>query len=203
MSDSKYKSTGGMRSAMRAKGVGAGDSVTAKLDPGAVPRGAWERDLPPLPCNVAKDPDSGEERSVRPSLAAVPVELENAALADFAQGMSQVDVERKYSLSGGYVRHALTRRFGSNENYKRALSGLLLELGIACAEHTLINIDALHPSQSGMLTSVMTNAAIALEKHQRDVPRAVDFGALERIGEALERMEKYAGVAKVVDVDSD
>lgn len=185
-----------------------GGDIVRRIDPATAElKGEeWVRSLPPAPIATLQDPETGAVEQVRSlprgQAGDVPLELENAALTSLAGGMSMAAVEAKYELSAGYVRNCLARRFRTPEEMKRALRGLLLELGLACGEHTLANIESLHPSQSGMLTSVMTNAVIALEKHERETPRAVDFAALAGIGEALARLEKYAGVALVVDVEA-
>lgn len=193
------------------KVTAAGGTIHQKLDPGLVPEGGWKAGIPPAKTFI--DEETGEEKEVRrggenghgtvsDSSAMTPA-LEQHIIELFGEGIPAFEIEKKFDLAKGYVRYALVRRFGSVEAYKTALKKLLLENAVATSQHTLANIEALHPSQSGMLAATMTNAFIALDKHDKDTPRQIDFGALASFGETLERIEKYAGIAVSVDNSDD
>lgn len=171
-------------------------TLLSKIDPAAVPEGAWTKGLPPIGTGKV-EPETGELIQNKNGFREIPPALEDHILTQYGQGVSQSALEHQYELSRGYVARALIRRFGSQENYHKALKGLVSELGIACAEHTLANVEKLHPSQSGMLVGTMVGSLIALEKHERDIPQRIDFGALAEISESLRRMEEYAGVATI------
>ena len=181
-----------------------GGTLKSKLDPEYVkPEGAWEKGLPPAKYYL--DTETGEQVAVPVKSCAgtspsdVPPAMEQHVLELYGQGISMAEIERKFQLGEGYIKKALLRRYGSEANLKAALRHLLLENGVATAQHTLANIEQLHPSQSGMLAATMTNAFIALDKHERGAPKQIDFGALAAFGETLARIEKYAGIAKVVE----
>jgi len=184
-----------------------GGTVRQKLDPSEVPEGDWKKGLPPAKHFL--DTETGQQvpvpvRTVGTLAASdVPPALEQHVLELYGEGVPIAELERKFDLSRGYVQNALRRRFGSEEGYKAALKKLLLETGIATAQHTLANVESLHPSQSGMLAATMTNAYLAMAKHEKDTPRTVDFAALESFGEMLSRIEKYAGIAKVIPSDEE
>lgn len=169
-----------------------------RIDPAAVPEGGFLKGLPPAAPSV--DPETDRVIRRRSVHAEIPDALEEQIVTEYVSGVTEGSLESKYSLSHGYVQHALKRRYGSLEAAKAAIKGLVSEIAIACGEHTLANVEKLHPSQSGMLTSVMVNSMIALEKHERETPRQLDFGSLARVAESLERMEKHCGMAKIVDV---
>jgi hypothetical protein len=184
-----------------------GGTLRDKLDPQFVdPEGAWKKGLPPAQYFLDTETQEKVPVPVKASHVStggsdVPPALEQHVLELYGEGVPMNEIERRFSLSRGYVKDAMVRRFGSEAAMKSALRALLLENGVATAQHTLANIEQLHPSQSGMLAATMTNAYIALDKHERGTPKQIDFGALAAFGETLARIEKYAGIAVVVDND--
>lgn len=175
-----------------------GGTLHDNLDPATVPEGAWKAGLPPA--KYYMDPETDQAVAVpvvgmHQNGSSVPPALEQHVLEQYGKGVCIAELERKFELGAGYIRNALTRRFGSVEAMKAALKSLLLENGIATAQHTLANVESLHPSQSGMLSAAFTNAFLAMDKHERNAPKVVDFAALADFGETLQRIEKYAGIA--------
>lgn len=189
------------------KAIGqGGGTLRENLDEAEVPEGDWKKGLPKA--KTFFDTETGKEVAVpviagngNRAVSEIPPAVEQRVVEMVGEGIPFAEIERKFDLSKGYVQNALRRRFDSEEAYKAALKKLLLESGIATAQHTLANVEQLHPSQSGMLAATMTNAYLAMAKHEKDVPRVVDFAALESFGDTLARIEKYAGIAHVVESD--
>lgn len=189
----------------RAMKTTGGLTIRESLDPALVSEDAWKEGLPPAKYFV--DSETGEKVAapvVNPigKGSDVPPALEQHVLELYGEGVPAAQLEAKFELSRGYVHYALRRRFGSEEAYRAALKKLLLETGIATTQHTLANVESLHPSQSGMVAVAMTNAYLAMAKHEKDVPKQVDFAALASFGETLARLEQFAGIATAPDAGS-
>lgn len=187
--------------ALRKAGCTADDPLRSKIEEGTETEGAWKAGLPPAKYFLDAETQEEVQSPVKhPVYGAsdVPPALEQRVLEMYGEGVPAAELERKFDLGRGYVRNALLRRFGSEESLKKALKSLLLENAVATSQHTLAHVESLHPSQSGMLAATMTNAFIALDKHEKNSPRVIDFEALAEFGETLSRIEKYAGIAQVV-----
>lgn len=128
----------------------------------------------------------------RRSLATVPLTLEKEAIAEVAGGASPSQVEAKYALARGYVRHALQRRFGSPEAAMQALQGLTLEVALACNVHALTQIGNMSGPQAVMSGAIATDKALALQKAIAERPKVIDFGALAEMGKTLKVLREIA-----------
>jgi hypothetical protein len=126
-----------------------------------------------------------------PGRTDVPLEVEKAAIvASCAGGASPQVVEAQFGVHKGYVAHALARRFGSPEQAKRALHGLVLENALACQVHAAANITEMTPVQAVMSGAVLIDKALAIEKSLAEAPKTIDFGALQQIGSSLARLKE-------------
>lgn len=128
----------------------------------------------------------------RGALATVPLLLEKEAIAEVAGGASPRQVELKYQLASGYVRHALQRRFGSAEAAMQALQGLTLEVALACNVHALTQIEHMSGPQAVMSGAIATDKALALQKAIQERPKVIDFGALAEMGKTLKVLREIA-----------
>jgi len=171
-----------------------------RVDPGVNVEGEWVKGLPERGTGKVDNVTGEVVERLNPTRE-IPPAVEDQALAEYAKGASQAAIEEKYEMAKGYIARCLTRRFGSPDKYRQGLKGLLQELAIACGEHTLAHVEQLHPAQSGALVGTMTAAIIALEKHEREMPKQIDFGELSRFGETLDRLEAFCGMKEVTGVE--
>lgn len=128
--------------------------------------------------------------------ATVPLLLEKEAIAEVAGGASPSQVEVKYHLASGYVRHALRRRYGSPEAAMQALQGLTLEVALACNVHALTQIENMSGPQAVMSGAIATDKALALQKAISERPKTIDFGALAEMGKTLKVLREIAPKVK-------
>lgn len=135
---------------------------------------------------------SATDHTHQASLATVPLLLEKEAIAEVAGGASPRQVEVKYQLAAGYVRHALQRRFGSAEAAMQALQGLTLEVALACNVHALTQIENMSGPQAVMSGAIATDKALALGKAIQERPKTIDFGALAEMGKTLKVLREIA-----------
>lgn len=124
--------------------------------------------------------------------AQVALEIEKEAIAEVAGGASPTLVEAKYSLSKGYVAHALKRRFGSQEAAFAALQGLTLEVALACNVHALTQIEHMSGPQAVMSGAIATDKALALQKAIQERPKTIDFGQLAEMGKVLKVLREIS-----------
>lgn len=169
------------RKLKKALGIKKGD-VTApmkKLTEADVRPGEWKQAIIPA------EPDSAVNKHRQ-----VPTLIDDQILEDIANGNTAADIERKLSVSRGYVRRVLIRRFGSIEGMKKALQAQCLENALALNEYAIERIDQIQPSQALIGAKIMIDGALALEKNRVDRPTTVDFAALAQLGQSLDRIEK-------------
>lgn len=128
--------------------------------------------------------------------ATVPLEIEKEAIAEVIGGASPGMVEVKYQLAEGYVKHALKRRFGSQEAAFAALQGLTLEVALACNVHALKHVDQMSGPQAVMSGAIATDKALALQKAIQERPKTIDFGQLAEMGKVLKVLREIAPKAR-------
>lgn len=124
--------------------------------------------------------------------ATTPLLLERQAIAEVVGGASPSQVEVEYGLAKGYVRHAMTRRYGSPEAAMTVLQGLVLEVGIACNVHALTQIENMSGPQAVMSGAIAIDKALSLTKAIAERPKTIDFGRLAEMGKTLTVLREIA-----------
>lgn len=126
----------------------------------------------------------------------VPLEVEKAAIVEYAGGASPRALEVKYDISSGYVQHALRRRFGSPEAAKLALQGMVNENALACMVKAAIEIPNMSGPQAVMSGAILIDKSLALEKSIADRPKVINFAALADMGKTLKVLREIAAPVK-------
>jgi hypothetical protein len=120
----------------------------------------------------------------------VPLEVEKAAIVEYAAGGSPSAIAVKYDVQQDFVRHALKRRFGSFEAGKRALQGLVMENALACQVQAAQHIHEMSGPQAVMSGAILIDKMIAIEKSIQETPKTINFGALAEIGADLKALRE-------------
>lgn len=131
-----------------------------------------------------------EETDDVPRRTDVPLEVEKAAIVDYASGVGPAEIAVKYDVQQAFVHHALRRRFGSLEQGKKALLGLVTENALACQIQAAQHIAEMSGPQAVMSGAILIDKLISIEKSIQDTPKTINFGAMTEIGASLKRLRE-------------
>lgn len=131
-----------------------------------------------------------EETDSVPRRTDVPLEVEKAAIVEYAGGASPAALAVKYDVQQAFVQHALKRRFGTLEAGKRALLGLVVENALACQVQAAQHIPMMSGPQAVMSGAILADKMIAIEKSIQDTPKTINFGAMADIGKTLKALRE-------------
>lgn len=129
-----------------------------------------------------------EETDAVPRRTDVPLEVEKAAIVEYASGVGPTAIAVKYDVQQQFVQHALRRRFGSAEAGKRALIGLVTENALACQVQAAQHIHEMSGPQAVMSGAILIDKMIAIEKSIQETPKTINFGAMAEIGRSLKNL---------------
>jgi hypothetical protein len=97
-------------------------------------------------------------------------------------------VENKYGVARGYLRSALSRRFGSLEKMKEVLLGLVAENAIAVQMVAQEKVGELTGAQAVFAGKLLVDTMEKVEKSIQSTPKTVNFRQLNQVGETLKQL---------------
>jgi hypothetical protein len=155
-------------------------------NPADVEPGDWKEGLKPIRTRPSDDGDEQVPHGNRET----PMVVEEAAIATFMQGgKTMASVEQMFALRKGFLGLALRRRYADIPTLKKALVGQSLENSLILQEYAIAHMDELSPAQALLGSKITADTAVAIEKSEREAPKAIDFGSLSELGAALAAIE--------------
>ena len=120
--------------------------------------------------------------------ARISTEEQDQMLREAAATGSVTSVELKYGVARGYLRAAMTRRFGSLEAMKQVLLGLVTENAIAVQMVAQEKIGELSAPQAVFAGKMLVDTMEKVEKSIQNTPKTVNFAQLNQVGETLKAL---------------
>lgn len=179
----------------------------------ALPAEALKKILPTAPLGIAPEGTPGSDAANRLAakearncnVATVPHKFQKISNEEAAQvtamlagGATPAEIAGTFDITTRYVRLAAARRFGSIAKYKEMLLGLTLENAVACQAVASMKADELTGPQAILGGKLLVETALAIEGSIQNAPKTIDFAAIKRIGETLERV-KSISQGKIVE----
>lgn len=130
----------------------------------------------------------------------VPAVIEDKIVDRVADGIPPDELEDELGLTRGAVKRVLVRKFGGVEQMKRALELQSYENAIIFNEVAMKKSSEMSAAQAAVAAKVSVDAGLALGKSRTNKSQTIDFDALSRLGETLERMEKRLTSAEVREI---
>jgi hypothetical protein len=116
-------------------------------------------------------------------------------MAEVAAGGSTTVVEQRFGVARGYLHTAMKRKFGSVENYKRILQGLVLENAVAVQMIAQEKLPELTAAQAVFAGKLLVDTHEKIEKSIQNTPKTVNFGQLEKVTETLKSLRQIVDKA--------
>lgn len=152
---------------------------------------------------LEKLPIPGKPKGTNISKALTVQPMLKSIVEDRIGGMTISEIAKKYSVSVGYLEHALGKAYISNQIGKEVLKSNLLENSIACAVHTRTKIEELTPMQAAVATGIFASRFVELDKHTQATGTEIDFSQIADIGESLKDLRKLVSddsEGKIIDI---
>lgn len=149
--------------------------------------GLMEQPNPQTSRGDYKVSDESEPRKVHHLQKHHPAVLEEAGLA-LNSGMTGAEVEARYGVHRGYVASALNRAHIDPLRAKKALANIVLENAVAVQAVAATKIEDMTGPQAVFAGKILIESLVEIEKNIKEAPKTIDFGALKRVGDSIEKL---------------
>lgn len=170
----------------------------------AIRKGEWAEET-----RSKRIPGADKKRPKGQAPLQLPKETMVLMAKDKASGMTNMELSNKYGVSSSYIQHSLKTLFLTTKVGKEILKNVLLDNAVASGMRLRETVGDLQPMQAAIVTGIMTQRFIDLEKHTSATAPDMDLTELGQVGQILRdiRSEVHAlpehEEGAIIDVSGD